>query len=127
MSTYIDMMVQGIEPALARRLELLTGEDPACCVRDLRAEAAEVRTSARFAAAIERAKALSDESRLLALGMIRRNGEMCACEVQAALEVSHATVSHHMRVLVDAGLVQVERRGKWAYYSVAKDALPLVP
>lgn len=121
------MMAQKVEPALARRLELLTGEDPACCVTDLRAEADEVRSSPRFAAAIERAKALADESRLLALGLIRRNGEMCACEVQAALDVSHATVSHHMKVLVEAGLVEVERRGKWAYYSVAKDALPLVP
>lgn len=127
MSTYIDMMPPKVEPALARRLEVLTGEDGACCVRDWKAFAAEARAAPRFEAALARAKAMSDEARLLALAVIRKNGEMCGCEIQAALGVTHATVSHHMRVLSDAGLVEGERRGKWIYYRLTPEARTVVP
>jgi ArsR family transcriptional regulator len=116
-----------LEPALARRLEVLTGEEAACCVDDLREEARDVRARPAFAAALARAKALSDEKRLLALALLKRRGAMCACEVQAALGLTHATVSHHMGALVEAGLVSCERRGKWAYYDLLADARALVP
>jgi biotin operon repressor len=116
-----------VEPALAQRLERLTGEDASCCVPDYREQAAEVRASPAFAAALARAKAMSDEKRLLALSLLKRRGEMCACEVQAALGVTHATVSHHMAALQDAGLVAIERRGKWAYYDLTREAKEWVP
>lgn len=116
-----------VEPALAKRLETLTGEEAACCIDDLRAEADAVRAASEFAAALQRAKAMSDEKRLLVLSMLKRRGEMCACEVQAALGLTHATVSHHMSSLLDARLVTCERRGKWAYYDLAPTAKALLP
>lgn len=119
--------VPRIEPALARRLELLTGEDAACCVDDLRAEGDKVRARPAFAAALARARALCDEKRLLAAALLKRRREMCGCEVQAALGLTHATVSHHMASLQAAGLVEVERRGKWAFYRLAAGAEDHVP
>jgi len=111
-----------MEPALARRLETLTGEDAACCAADWRAEAATVRARPAFEAALLRAKALSDEKRLTAALLLKKHGEMCACEIQASLNLTHATVSHHMGCLGLAGLVVSEKRGKWTYYRLAPDA-----
>lgn len=127
MSTTIDMMASKVEPELAKRLEALTGTDAACCVDDFRAEADAVMASPRFERALVRAKALCDEKRLLALALIKRRGEMCGCELQAALGVSHATVSHHMRALLEADLVTAEKRGKWVHYAIHPDAKPIVP
>lgn len=111
--------------ALAKRLETLTGEDGGCCVDDLQAVAAKLRGSKPFAAALARAKALGDERRLLALSLLKRRGELCACEIQAALGLTHATVSHHMSILTEAGLVEAERKGKWMHYRLAEADLPL--
>ena len=116
-----------VEPALARRLETLTGEEAACCVDDLRDEAKDVQALPAFGQTLLRAKALCDERRLLALALLKRRGEMCACEMQAALSLTHATVSHHMACLFEAGLVTCERRGKWAYYDLTPAARDLVP
>lgn len=104
---------------LAPRLERLTGKDAACCVPEYEHLAREITRSPSFSAAAGRARALADERRLMAVALLRRRGELCACEIQAALGVSHATVSHHMAVLAEAGLVAGERRGKWMYYRLA--------
>lgn len=101
---------------LAERIERLTGEEAACCLPGYRKLAGEIARSPAFPATLRRAKALADEHRLLAAALLRRRGELCACEVQAATGLSHATVSHHMSVLVDAGLVTERREGKWMYY-----------
>lgn len=116
-----------LEAALAKRIEALTGNDPACCVADYKAEAQDARAEPSFRLALARAKAMSDESRLTALALLKRRGEMCACEIQAALDLTHGTVSHHMQILEEAGLVHVERRGRWAYYSLTKDAREVTP
>ena len=56
--------------------------------------------------------------------MLRRSAEpVCQCELIALFDIKQSLLSHHMRKLADAGLVAVERRHKWAYYSVAADAL----
>lgn len=123
MSTYIDTMPPKVEPALAKRLEALTGLEASCCVVDYRAEATRVRSSPAFETALLRAKALGDEKRLLALALLQRRDEMCGCELQAALDLSHATVSHHMATLAEAGLVASERRGKWVHYRATPEAL----
>ena len=102
--------------ALAERLETLTGEDASCCVADYKAEVRALQRDAAFRADLARAKALGDERRFTLLALLEKRGSMCACEIQAALDLTHATVSHHMRILCDAGLVTCERRGKWAYY-----------
>src|SRR5688500_1600912 len=69
------------------------------------------------------AKALSEPVRVQVLDVLRRSAEpVCQCELIALFEIKQSLLSHHMRKLVDAGLVQVERRHKWAYYSVTPDA-----
>ena len=62
-------------------------------------------------------KALGDETRL---GIIKLLGirEMCVCELTAALGVSQPNLTHHVKKLESAGLVESERRGKWVYYSL---------
>jgi len=101
---------------LGERLARLRGDDPACCVPGYEADATKVVRSPRFARALARAKALSDSHRLLSVSLLRRRGELCACEIQAATGLTHATVSHHMAVLVEAGIVRARRQGKWMYY-----------
>lgn len=120
-------MPQKVEPDLAKRLAVLTGDDGACCAIDLRAFADDVSSTPRFQRRLASVKALADDKRFLALAMIRRRGAMCGCELQAALELTHATVSHHMGVLVDAELIEPERRGKWVYYRLAPGAEAYLP
>jgi len=70
------------------------------------------------------AKALAEPLRVQALDVLRRSDrQVCQCELIALFGISQTLVSHHMRKLVDAGLVDVERRHKWAYYTVNADAL----
>jgi len=52
-----------------------------------------------------------------------RDDGVCACDVEAFLGVAQSTVSHHMRLLVDAGLVHAEKRGRWTYYRLEAGAL----
>jgi len=115
------------DPALANRLERLTGEDAACCVPEYRDLAKEVAGSARFPLALRRARALADENRLLAVALLRRRKELCACEIQAATGLTHATVSHHMGILVETGFVRSRRQGKWMYYRLNGPAEVGVP
>jgi Fic family protein len=115
------------DPALPDRLERLTGEDAACCVPEYRDLARHVAASARFPRALQRARALADEHRLLAVALLQRRKELCACEIQAATGLTHATVSHHMGVLVEAGFVRARRQGKWMYYRLSGRAELNVP
>ncbi len=70
-------------------------------------------------------KALSDPVRLRLLSAIaaRAGGEACVCDVSEGLEVSQPTVSHHLKVLRQAGLLTSERRASWVYYRVIPEAL----
>ncbi|MBM9510583.1 ArsR/SmtB family transcription factor [Actinacidiphila acididurans] len=63
-------------------------------------------------------KALGDPVRLRLLSMIasREGGEVCVCELTPAFEVSQPTISHHLKLLRQAGLIDCERRGTWVYY-----------
>lgn len=115
------------DPALAIRLERLTGEDAACCVPEYRDLGKQVTASGRFPRALKRARALADENRLLAVALLQRRKELCACEIQAATGLTHATVSHHMGVLVEAGFVRSRRQGKWMYYRLSGPAEVGVP
>src|SRR5215211_5175851 len=70
------------------------------------------------------AKALGDPIRVQLVDVLRRHaGKVCVCELTPLFDVSQPTVSHHLKVLRDAGLVDVERRGLWAYYYVIPGAL----
>jgi ArsR family transcriptional regulator len=70
-------------------------------------------------------KALADPARLRLLSMVASSpeGEVCACDLVEPSGKSQPTVSHHMAVLVDAGLLTREKRGKWAWYQVVPERL----
>jgi ArsR family transcriptional regulator len=68
-------------------------------------------------------KALSDPVRLRLMAMIAGADELCVCDLMAPVDVSQPTVSHHLKVLRSAGLVDCERRGTWVYYRAQRDAL----
>jgi ArsR family transcriptional regulator len=70
------------------------------------------------------AKALADPVRLQLVDVLRRHaGKVCVCELVPLFDLSQPTVSHHLKVLREAGLVESERRGLWAYYYVIPDSL----
>ena len=70
------------------------------------------------------AKALGDPIRLQLVDVLRKHaGKVCVCELTPLFDVGQPTVSHHLKVLRDAGIVNSERRGLWAYYYVVPEAL----
>ena len=73
--------------------------------------------AARFASAL---KALADPVRLRLLSEVasRPGGEACVCDISGPIRLSQSTISHHLKVLREAGLVTSERRGTWVYYRV---------
>jgi ArsR family transcriptional regulator len=76
------------------------------------------------AATAELFKALADPARVRIVNTLATNAEpVCACELEPALGLSQPTVSHHLKKLTDAGLLEREQRGKWAYFSLKRDAV----
>lgn len=73
----------------------------------------------------QRFKALGDPVRLRLLSLIasHEGGEACVCELTAGFQVSGPTISHHLRVLREAGLIDGQRRGTWIFYRVMPEAL----
>lgn len=75
---------------------------------------------------VPRLKALADPARLAILSFLRspdstccsREDGICGCDVEALLGLSQPTVSHHMKVLVSAGFVRAEKRGRWVFYEL---------
>ncbi|MFE7192303.1 metalloregulator ArsR/SmtB family transcription factor [Kitasatospora sp. NPDC057541] len=101
----------------------LIGQDEAaaCCspmVREPLGEEAAVDLARKF-------KALADPVRLRLLSLIasHEGGEACVCDLTGPFDVSQPTISHHLKVLREAGLVDSERRGTWVYYWVLPAAL----
>lgn len=85
--------------------------------------------SAQDAAAFARTlKAIADPARLRLLSLVaaHEGGEACVCDLTEPLGLSQPTVSHHLRVLVDAGLLTREKRGVWAYFTLVPGALDAV-
>ena len=70
-------------------------------------------------------KALADENRLAVLERLQ-TGEKCACVLLEELNITQSTLSHHMKVLCDSGLVNYRKEGKWMHYSISKYAGPLL-
>lgn len=70
-------------------------------------------------------KAVADPARLLLLSIVRASdsGEACVCDMADAVGLSQPTVSHHLKVLVEAGVLTRERRGTWAWYTLVPDRL----
>jgi ArsR family transcriptional regulator, arsenate/arsenite/antimonite-responsive transcriptional repressor len=72
----------------------------------------------------EVAKALGDPVRLQLVDVLRKHaGKVCVCELVPLFDISQPTLSHHLKRLREAGIVDSERRGLWAYYYVIPDAL----
>jgi len=68
-------------------------------------------------------KALADPTRVAIVNRLAAGDACCVCDLTDAFELSQPTVSHHLRILRDAGLVEAERRGTWAYYRLVPDAI----
>lgn len=69
-------------------------------------------------------KALCDENRIKILKLLR-SGEKCACHLNDEINVTQPTVSHHMKVLCDSGIVVGRKEGKWMYYSISPEGARL--
>ena len=99
-----------------RHLEILT--KPCCCPGSPPLEEGTAQSLAT------RFKALADDTRLSILRQLRERGEVCACDFVASCDVGQPTVSHHLKVLREAGLVEVARkRGTWVYYRLVPEAV----
>jgi ArsR family transcriptional regulator, arsenate/arsenite/antimonite-responsive transcriptional repressor len=68
-------------------------------------------------------KALGDPVRLRLASLIASQPEVCVCDLTGEFALGAPTISHHLRVLREAGLVESERRGTWVYYSIRHEAL----
>ena len=70
-------------------------------------------------------KAVADPARLRLISILAAadGGEVCVCDLTPPVGLSQPTVSHHLKILVDAGILTREQRGKWAYYRLVRDAL----
>ena len=70
-----------------------------------------------------RFKALADPTRVAIVNRLAAADEVCVCDLTDAFELSQPTISHHLKVLRDAGLVTASRRGTWAYYRLVPEAI----
>lgn len=85
-----------------------------------------VMTAEQAAALASRFKAIGDPTRLRLLSLVAAHdgGEACVCDLNEPLELSQPTVSHHLKILVEAGLLTRTKRGTWSYYALIPGALP---
>jgi DNA-binding transcriptional ArsR family regulator len=70
-----------------------------------------------------RFKALADPTRVAIVNQLSAAGEVCVCNLTETFELSQPTISHHLRILREAGLVESSRRGTWAYYRLVPEAI----
>ena len=108
---------------MASRVELpIRPAEMAACCSPLTGEVLDADAAEQLARSF---KALGDPTRVRLLSLIAATdgGEACVCNLTEPVGLSQPTVSHHMKLLVDAGLVTREQRGKWAYFRVVPDTL----
>ncbi|WP_315096766.1 metalloregulator ArsR/SmtB family transcription factor [uncultured Cellulomonas sp.] len=105
-------------------LPLVPASGGACCT-PLNRDAITEQAAAGLAQVL---KALADPTRLRLLSLIASHdgAEACVCDLTEPVALSQPTVSHHLKVLVDAGLVTRDKRGVWAYYALVPGALDAV-
>lgn len=86
--------------------------------------AAEVLSESQAAATAELFKALADPARVRIVNLLASAGEpVCACNLNEPVGLSQPTVSHHLKKLVEVGLLDREQRGRWAYFSLRREAV----
>lgn len=73
---------------------------------------------------LKAAGALNDETRLLLLKTIDREGALCVCELEAAFGMIQSRLSRHLKILKEAGFLTSERRGRWVYYALRSELDP---
>jgi ArsR family transcriptional regulator len=102
-------------------VECCAGLEAVACCAPLAAPAL---TEEEAAGTAELFKALGDPARVRIVNVIATAAEpVCACEFNDALGLSQPTVSHHLKKLTEAGLLEREQRGKWAYFSLKREAV----
>ena len=100
-------------------IELPVRQRGVCCDLELAVEPAEA------AEAVDLLKALADPTRLSMAATLRRHGTpVCICDLVAVFGLSQPTISHHVAILKAAGLVTVEKRGLWGFYSLNPELPP---
>jgi ArsR family transcriptional regulator, arsenate/arsenite/antimonite-responsive transcriptional repressor len=99
-------------------MKTLTVLQPICCTSDEAPLA-----PAEAAALAATFKALADPTRVAIVNRLTTAEAACVCDLTAAFDLSQPTISHHLKILRDAGLVEAERRGTWAYYRLVPDAI----
>jgi len=86
--------------------------------------ASEALSAEQATATAELFRALADPARVRIVNLLASAGEpVCACHLNGPVGLSQPTVSHHLKKLVDAGLLEREQRGKWAYFSLRPEAI----
>ncbi len=85
-------------------------------------------TASQAAGLAQLLKALADPTRLRLVSLVaaHEDGEACVCELTEPLGLTQPTISHHLKVLIDAGILTREKRGVWAYYALVPGALDAV-
>ena len=106
---------------MPQSLPLLPADTAECCATP----PADALTVAEADSIARTFKALGDPTRVRLLSLIAasRDGEACICDLTEPVGLSQPTVSHHMKLLVDAGLATREQRGRWAYFRVVTETL----
>ena len=107
---------------MPKPLTLLDPAGPAACCSPLSAKPLSAEQAEQVAPLL---KALGDPVRLRLMSLIASHpgGEACVCNLNDAFDLSQPTISHHLKVLHEAGLVDRDKRGVWAYYRVRTEAL----
>jgi ArsR family transcriptional regulator, arsenate/arsenite/antimonite-responsive transcriptional repressor len=108
--------------SMSNSLTVLTPAETAACCSPLAAQPLTMQQAEQVAPLL---KALADPVRLRLMSLLASHdgGEACVCELNDAFELSQPTISHHMKVLHDTGLVDRDKRGVWVYYRARPEAL----
>jgi len=107
---------------MSKSLVLVTAADSAACCAPLSAQPLTTEQADQVAPLL---KALADPVRLRLMSLVASHpgGEACVCDLTGAFDLSQPTISHHLKVLHDSGLLARERRGVWVYYRARTEAL----
>ena len=107
---------------MSKSLVVLDLADPAACCPPLSARPLSQAQAGQVAPLL---KALADPVRLRLMSLVASHpgGEACVCDLNEAFDLSQPTISHHLKVLYDAGLLAREKRGVWVYYRARTEAL----
>ena len=107
---------------MSKSLTLLSPVETAACCSPMTREPLSQQAAEQIAPLL---KALADPARLRLLSLVasHENGEACICDLNPAFDLSQPTISHHLKVLHEAGLLDRDKRGVWVYYRARTDAL----